>query len=328
MSKPPQISVIMSVYNGEKYLCEAIESILNQTFYDFEFIIIDDGSSDKTAKIINSYNDSRIKFFSQSNHGLVYSLNFAINLAEGVYVARMDADDISLPTRLEKQYLFMKENPDCVALGVNAMIIDKDGVELFTTTYQSFNESNTLNIRDNNPLIHGSVVLEKSSLEKAGGYNSRIKHFIEDDLLWLDLFKLGRICVLEEVLYKYRIVPSSISKQVSGKSGKKLNKISNEYYISGKLSEESIRYINSLVGRKNSKKLESQYYCYVGKIHFEYKNNIPLGKQYFQKAIKLNLLNYKAYFNLFLTYLNYNSAIIIKKMMKKSKLLISLIRNI
>ena len=100
----PRVSVIMSVYNGERYLWEAVESILGQTFTDFEFIIIDDGSTDQTAKILRAIGDERVRiFFNEKNIGLAGSLNRGLGLARGEYVARMDADDISLPARLEKQ---------------------------------------------------------------------------------------------------------------------------------------------------------------------------------------------------------------------------------
>lgn len=116
-SKCPQISVIMSVYNGEKYLREAIDSILNQTFTHFEFIIVNDGSTDKSLNIIKSYNGSRIILVQQENKGLAAALNEGIKIAKGKYIAMMDADDISLPTRLEKQIQFMEAHPEYVAIG-------------------------------------------------------------------------------------------------------------------------------------------------------------------------------------------------------------------
>ena len=108
----PKVTVLMPVYNCEKYLRESIESILNQTFKDFEFLIINDGSSDKSAEIVESYNDNRINFVqNEKNIGLAASLNRGLDIAKGEYIARMDADDISLPERLEKQVRFMETNP-------------------------------------------------------------------------------------------------------------------------------------------------------------------------------------------------------------------------
>jgi len=124
---PPMISVLMSVFNGEQYLREAIDSILNQTFQDFEFIIIDDGSTDSSAGIINSYKDSRIHFIQQDNVGISESLNRGITLAKGKYIARMDADDISDPDRFRYQYEYMRANNDIDILGGHARLIDTEG---------------------------------------------------------------------------------------------------------------------------------------------------------------------------------------------------------
>jgi len=124
---PPMISVLMPVFNGERYLREAIDSVLNQTFKDFEFIIIDDGSTDSSAVIINNYKDERICFVQQDNAGISESLNKGINLAKGKYIARMDADDISDPDRFMIQYEYMRANDDIDILGGHAHLIDTQG---------------------------------------------------------------------------------------------------------------------------------------------------------------------------------------------------------
>ncbi|MCP8319033.1 MAG: glycosyltransferase, partial [Candidatus Methylarchaceae archaeon HK01B] len=126
--KSPKITILMSVYNGEKYLREAIDSILNQTFKDFEFLIINDGSTDRTVEILRSYHDSRIKIITnEKNMGLTKSLNKGLKIARSEYVARMDADDISYPRRLEVQYEYMKKNPDVGIVGSWNDVIDDKG---------------------------------------------------------------------------------------------------------------------------------------------------------------------------------------------------------
>ena len=121
----------MSVYNGAKFLGEAIDSILAQTFTEFEFIIIDDASTDDSLKIINSYKDARIIVVKNTkNHGLTKSLNIGIAKAKGKYVARMDADDISMPKRLEKQFDFMEEHPEFAFCGSKAISINEEGQEV------------------------------------------------------------------------------------------------------------------------------------------------------------------------------------------------------
>jgi len=123
----PKISVIMSVYNGEKHLPRAIDSVLEQTFEDFEFIIVNDGSTDNTPKILGSYSDKRIYVINQENMGLTRSLNEAIELPRGAYIARMDADDISLPDRLLYQVDFLDGNEDVCLLSSSYYVIDESG---------------------------------------------------------------------------------------------------------------------------------------------------------------------------------------------------------
>lgn len=124
---PPLVSVIMSVFNGADYIPYAIESVLNQTFHDFEFIIINDGSTDGTSEILNTYHDSRLVVVERKNLGLSVSLNEALSYARGQYIARMDADDVALPNRLELQFNYMEQHPSVGILGGQAFTIDEDG---------------------------------------------------------------------------------------------------------------------------------------------------------------------------------------------------------
>ncbi|NHJ46179.1 MAG: glycosyltransferase family 2 protein, partial [Asgard group archaeon] len=124
-----KVTVLMSVFNGEKYLREAIDSVLHQTFTDFEFLIINDGSTDNSVEIINSYDDERIHLVhNEQNIGLAASLNKGINLARGEYIARMDCDDINHQTRLEKQVKFMDKNPDIGLLSSANRFIQDDKI--------------------------------------------------------------------------------------------------------------------------------------------------------------------------------------------------------
>ena len=137
----PLISVVMSVFNSELYVKEAIDSILNQTFEDFEFIILDDGSTDKSVDIIQGYTDSRIRFFqNDKNLGLRGSLNRGLQLAEGKYIARMDSDDIAVERRFEIQVKYLEQHPDVVMCGGNVhYLIDgkiKRNKEIFPCSFQ------------------------------------------------------------------------------------------------------------------------------------------------------------------------------------------------
>lgn len=209
----PKISVIMAVFNGQKYLREAIESILGQTFQNFEFIIVDDGSIDKTKDILEDIakKDSRIKTIVNSeNIGLTKSLNKAIDAAKGEYLARQDADDISLPQRLEKQVDFLENNPKIKILGTFGYAINKNGKILREEVLPvSFAEIKKVLIKKN-PFIHTSVMLRKEIIDKAGKYNENFK-VIQDYELWFRILRVAKGENLPLFLVKKRYWPEMIS---------------------------------------------------------------------------------------------------------------------
>ena len=197
----PKISVIMSVYNGERYLREAIDSILNQTFADFEFIIVNDGSTDSSPEIIRSYDDERIRVINnETNIGLTKSLNKAITEARGEYIARQDADDISLPNRFEEQTMYFKHYPETALLGTSKYVIDEDG-KILGKRVSPANPSKSL--LKANVLTHGSVMFKKAIVDELGGYNE-ILRYSQDYELWLRIAKHYEVRNLKQVLYKSR----------------------------------------------------------------------------------------------------------------------------
>lgn len=210
----PKISVVMSVYNGEKYLREAVESVLNQSFKDFEFIIINDGSSDKSLEILKEFQqkDERIKLVSRENKGLIYSLNEGVKMAQGEYIARMDVDDVSVPNRLEKQLKYAQDN-DLAMCGTWAEGIDSLGNKVKNMDYPPTNISYIRkDIFLHNPFIHPSVMFRKDIFEKVGGYKDFYK-YIEDYELWTRIvfkYKTGNI---PEVLLKYRLHEDQITRK-------------------------------------------------------------------------------------------------------------------
>jgi glycosyltransferase involved in cell wall biosynthesis len=211
--KNPKVSVIMSVYNGEKYLRQAIESILNQTFSDFEFIIVDDGSTDKTFEILEGYmkNDSRIKVIrNERNIGLTKSLNKAIKISQGDYIARMDADDVSLPERLEKQIELLKSNQNLGCVGCNALIIDDEGKPIKKVTLPKTNLNQYVQKR--NCFIHGTLTFPKYVIEEVQGYDEKMKLAQDYDLI-LRISKRYKLGLVDDFLYKLRIGKSTISYQ-------------------------------------------------------------------------------------------------------------------
>jgi glycosyltransferase involved in cell wall biosynthesis len=203
----PKISVVMSVYEGETYLREAIESILNQTFKDFEFIIINDGSTDQSWSIIHEYaeKDQRIVPVIQDNIGLTKSLNKGISMAEGEYIARMDADDMSLPIRFETQLPWLEEKGYDLCCS-RTWLIEENRVSPGLTYYLP--RKWLLNFR--NPFIHGTYLMKKTALDGLGGYDEEFLYG-QDYKLIRDFYEKDyRVKYLKEPLYQTRELDDSI----------------------------------------------------------------------------------------------------------------------
>jgi glycosyltransferase involved in cell wall biosynthesis len=208
---PPKISVIMPVYNGEKYVREAIQSVLDQTFSDFEFIIVDDGSTDNSGEAINSFKDERIRYEQLPHRGLIHTLNHAIQIARGTYIARMDADDIALPERLARQVEYMDTHPDIAVCGSWATCIDKNGDNIGSYNYPPVeNKKIKKYALIHNPFIHPSVVIRKEMIEKVGGYRAFWKH-TEDYELWTRVLSLYKGTNIPEYLLKYRVHDNQVT---------------------------------------------------------------------------------------------------------------------
>ncbi len=206
--KNPKVTVLMSVYNGEKYLREAIDSILNQTFKDFEFLIVNDGSTDRTAEILRSYHDHRIKIINnEKNMGLTGSLNKGLKIARGEYIARMDADDISLPQRLEKEVAFLDQNKKVGLVGTYYLMINENGKVLHTVKCLTQDEKLREKLLEGNQFGHGSVMLRAECIKKVGLY----RELAEDFDLWLRISEVYDIANIPEPLYKWRLNSKSVS---------------------------------------------------------------------------------------------------------------------
>ena len=209
----PLVSVVLPVYNCEEYLGEAIESILSQTFASFEFIIIDDGSKDRSAEVMKEFQDERIRIVQQSNQGLAATLNRGIALARGQYIARQDQDDLSYPERLARQVAHMEAHPDCVLLGTWAQILEVDRpVDRFHRHPVDEAELRYLMLF-NNPFVHSSVMLRKQAVQQVGGYTTDPERQPPEDFeLWSRLSRVGQVANIGEVLLAYREIPGSMSR--------------------------------------------------------------------------------------------------------------------
>ncbi len=205
MENTIKISVVMPVYNGEKYLHDSISSVLNQTEKNFEFVIINDGSTDTSEKVIKSFNDPRIRYINKNHIGLVEALNFGISEARGKYIARMDADDICLPNRFEIEKNILENDNNIAMVGSHAIIIDENNKEKGVMSYppQSWNRIKKYTLL-HCPFIHPTVMIRKDILEIVGKYIGKFK-YIEDYDLWSRIVFKYKCVNITELLIKYRI---------------------------------------------------------------------------------------------------------------------------
>jgi glycosyltransferase involved in cell wall biosynthesis len=211
----PAISVVMGVHNGESYLSECVASILSQTFRDFEFIIIDDGSTDASAVILDDFakTDSRIVVIHQKNQGLTRSLNIGLELAKGEFVARMDADDVADQHRFEIQYFTLKENPRLSLLGAEVELITQDGLPLGPRwhAHDHIEIRRRLLLGDGGALTHPVVMFPNQLVRECGGYDA---DFVtgQDLDLFLKLSERGIVSNHPKTLLKWRQHSESINR--------------------------------------------------------------------------------------------------------------------
>lgn len=209
----PLISVILPVYNGLPYLEEAIKSVLSQSCRDFELIIINDGSRDDSAAVIERIIDRRIRFYQQENRGLAATLNRAISLAKGKYIARQDQDDISLQYRFEKQVAFLDAHPDVGMVGTGAEIWVGNKRSDRLLVHPADNASIKFGMLFDNRFVHSSVMIRRSVFEDTGGYTEdATRQPPEDYELWSRVMRKYKLANLPEVLLKYREVEGSMSR--------------------------------------------------------------------------------------------------------------------
>ncbi len=208
-----KITVLMAVYNGEAYLKECIDSVLNQTYKDFEFLIVDDGSTDSTLDIIKSYKDNRIRLLrNEKNLSQVSSLNIGLEHAKGEYIARIDADDIMLPSRLERQLNFLEKRPDMALIGSYGEAINEKGQPISESRLPIRNEEIIATVLFGEfIMVHSSIMFRKDIIMSTGKYNEAFS-FTEDYKLTTDLLAKGhKINNMPEIFIKYRIHNDRIS---------------------------------------------------------------------------------------------------------------------
>lgn len=255
MTQTHLISVLMPVYNTkEEYLRTSIESILNQTFTDFEFIIVNDGSTNNAEEVILSYKDNRIKYVKQENQGIVGALNNAWSKASGKYIARMDSDDIAYPERFAKQVNFLEENPEYSLVGSWAKIIPSKNIIKLPQDIK------IMDLLADCMFIHPSIMFNKADFEKFNLQYETGFEYAEDYCLYANAVKYLKMTNLQEVLLDYRVYPensSSKNRDMRIRSSFKVQDLILENLSNDKNMQEKILDLAYLKKRKRNKFTES-----------------------------------------------------------------------
>jgi glycosyltransferase involved in cell wall biosynthesis len=282
-SASPVISVLMPVYNAERYLTEATDSILKQTYTDFELIIINDGSTDRSLEILEGFarQDSRIRLISRENRGLVATLNEGLSLAKAPLIARMDADDIAFPDRFYIQKNYLDNNPGVLLLGTRVLIIDEDG-DAICDMVSHFSHDDIVNgllSRQGQLVYHPSVMFRKKEVLAIGGYRNKYPH-VEDLDLFLRLAETGNIENLSTILLKYREHLQKIGHLYNSEQEKQIDLLLKEAHKSRNLP---YRKPSDTVNRENISSLERlKTWAWLA---LKAKNNVT-AKKYAIKCLK------------------------------------------
>jgi len=253
----PLVSVLMPVYNGELYLNEAIKSILQQTYSNFEFLIINDGSTDKSEHIVQSFNDPRIVYVNnEQNMGLIKTLNKGLDLVKGTYIARMDCDDISLPLRIEKQISFLENNTSYGLCGTQFCSL-KNG-KLLRKSLPCTNEDLKSWLLFKSPIAHPTVMLRSDVIKNNNFQYSQEFPSAEDFHLWTEFAKISKLANLPDVLLLYRIHRHQITQRlISEKENSKLKNILHYFeYIGIVPTSEQIEMHNLISDGKSKGEIE------------------------------------------------------------------------
>ena len=288
----PDVSVVMAVYNAQETILDSVNSILSQTYSEFELVIVNDGSTDKTNDIIQAMKDPRILLINQHNQGPSVARNNGISNSKGKYIAILDSDDLSLPERLEKQVNFLNCNPDYVLVGSNAIIIDRQGDYIYLSNVPT----DWIDIKKEFPyssFYHSSVMYRKDTYVQSGGYFNDL-NISEDTVLWNKMQHFGKMANIEEALIKYRLQPTSLSIKI-GKKAIAIGKIFREI-----ISEDKVSYSNKTKLLEISKGLDinERYYNYYFHLAKKYLfNNLQPKKARVNliNCIKLNPLKINSY---------------------------------
>jgi len=281
-----KVTVLMPAYNVGKYIAEAIESVLQQTFIDFQLLIINDGSTDNTEQVIASFKDKRIVLINQSHRGIAAALNKGLSKVSSVYVARFDADDICFPQRLQQQVSFLDTHPEYVTIGCDAEYISEDGQHLFDFMCTGHTHNEIMQkIYSFCPFIHSSVMYRREPVIVTGGYSEHAHNF-EDYFLWIQLLEHGKFYNLPEQLIRVRFNPASVTIDERWR-GRIFRKMKQEIIAKGKITEQEGSHLFNIIQSQDLRNIkEGSYYALCGK-KFLLDNRQPgKARPLFSKAIR------------------------------------------
>ena len=294
----------MPVYNEEKYLEESIESILEQSFTDFEFIILDDGSTDDSADIVESFRDSRIKFYRSEKKGIVKQLNFGISKVKTQIIGRMDADDVAELNRFQEQFCFLQKNPGVSVVGSNVFLIDEKAKVICEKVYPENQKDIEYTMPIENSMCHPAVMMRKEIFDNFGLYKESYSG-VEDYELFLNLLLLGKkFYNIQKVLLRYR---APVLRNVS-------LKINPANVLSYQLG---IDYLNKS-DKANSNNVENYDYYYRMALIEYYKGSIAKSRSLFLRCLRISRKNFLRVFRYLLMSLLADRII---KYLRRTKLL-------
>ncbi|WP_276132360.1 glycosyltransferase family 2 protein [Polluticoccus soli] len=285
--RSPMVTVLMPAYNAGPYIREAVDSVLAQTYTDFELLIINDGSKDDTANILSTYTDPRIKVLHQDNMGLVKTLNKGLSIAQGTHIARFDADDVCYPHRLQVQVDFMQQHPDHVLVASEADYMDEQGNFIFTYKLKDYEDSAIrASAFKECPFIHSTVMFIKDAVVKAGGYDARAVTF-EDHLLWRDLVPYGKMENLRQSLIKVRLNPESATIDEKWR-GKEFIELKQRSIENGSVSDADYQLLKDILKSQNfTAYKKAAYHSMLGKKNLWNQHRPELAREHLRTAISI-----------------------------------------
>lgn len=293
----------MPAYNAGKYISEAITSVLEQSFADFELLIVNDGSTDDTADIINSFNDERIVVLGQENKGVAAALNKGLRHARAPYIARFDADDVCYPYRLQVQYDFITSHPYYSIIGSGVDYTDVNGDLIFTWQPDalSHNQIRQLSYRIC-PFIHSSVFYKRDTVLNAGGYNE-LAYTFEDHFLWAGILKHEKAFNLNQPLIKVRLNAESVTIDEKWRTGK-FRQIKYNALRKGSITEAEGRRLSEIGIKQLSPRIKKgAYYALLGKKYLWNNYQPEKARENLLKTLSISPLHLKNYFLLLMSFL-------------------------